>query len=308
MSNSNPSWIAGKGHKGLSDPVSSTVKTKVSDAEKQKAKSKVGKVGPGKVVVPSTSNTELSRKLIDGAVAAITAALDAGRSSVLIDEICDKSQISKTFIKFNLRNNSVTSEIEGAVGVELMFSDTEIKFGDAQEIIVAGPSQKKRKKVKAAERKLDRDYFFIDATLRVKLEAILTVRTMNIWIAGPTGTGKSETIERVCEEAKIPYRKVSMNGESSVDDLLGHYRLEKGDTVWVEGALPEAAKAAGLTPVPSVHVKPPSIAQCPINVECRIYTTIAPPHMLLTPEHRQRPLEQQHTIYFAEVLGTYSRM
>jgi hypothetical protein len=27
--------------------------------------------------------------------------------------------------------------------------------------------------------------------------------------------------------------------------------------------------------------------------------------MLLTPEHRQRPIEQQHTIYFAEVLGTY---
>ncbi len=64
-------------------------------------------------------------------------------------------------------------------------------------------------------------------------------------------------------------------------------------------------KAAGLTPVPSVHVKAPSILECPINVECRIYTSIAPPHMLLTPEHRQRPLEEQHTIYFAEVLGTY---
>ena len=66
-------------------------------------------------------------------------------------------------------------------------------------------------------------------------------------------------------------------------------------------------KAAGLTPVPSVHVRPPSIAECNINVECRIYATIAPPHMLLTPEHRQAPLEEQHTIYFAEVLGTYRR-
>lgn len=64
-------------------------------------------------------------------------------------------------------------------------------------------------------------------------------------------------------------------------------------------------KAAGLTPVSSVHVHAPSILECPINVECRIYTSIAPPHMLLTPEHRQRPLTEQHTIYFAEVLGTY---
>ena len=64
---------------------------------------------------------------------------------------------------------------------------------------------------------------------------------------------------------------------------------------------------AGLTAVPSVHVRPPSIRECPINVECRIYASVAPPHMLLTPEHRRRPLEQQHTIYFAEVLGTYVR-
>ena len=63
--------------------------------------------------------------------------------------------------------------------------------------------------------------------------------------------------------------------------------------------------AAGLTRVPSVHVSAPSILECPINVECRIYTSVAPPHMLLTPEHRRSPVEDQHTIYFAEVLGTY---
>ena len=65
--------------------------------------------------------------------------------------------------------------------------------------------------------------------------------------------------------------------------------------------------AAGLTPVPSVHVQPPSILECPINVECRVYESVAPPHMLLTPEHRQAPVDQQHTIYFAQVLGTYRR-
>ncbi len=66
-------------------------------------------------------------------------------------------------------------------------------------------------------------------------------------------------------------------------------------------------KAAGLTPVPSLHVRPPSIAECGINVECRIYNSVAPPHMLLTPEHRQASVEDQHTIYFAEVIGTYRR-
>ena len=64
-------------------------------------------------------------------------------------------------------------------------------------------------------------------------------------------------------------------------------------------------EAAGLTSVPSVHVRAPSILECPLNVECRIYARVAPPHMLLTPEHRQRPVQEQHTIYFAEVLGTF---
>lgn len=64
--------------------------------------------------------------------------------------------------------------------------------------------------------------------------------------------------------------------------------------------------AAGLTPVRSKHIRAPSILECPINVECKTYTKVAPPHFLLTPEHRERPRDQQHTIYFAEVLGTYA--
>jgi flavin reductase (DIM6/NTAB) family NADH-FMN oxidoreductase RutF len=63
--------------------------------------------------------------------------------------------------------------------------------------------------------------------------------------------------------------------------------------------------AAGLTPAPSVHVRAPSIRECPVNIECHVFARVAPPHMLLTPEHRRRPLAEQHTIYFGEVLGVY---
>ena len=64
-------------------------------------------------------------------------------------------------------------------------------------------------------------------------------------------------------------------------------------------------KETRLTPVQSVHVKPPSIKECIINIECRIYNKIKPPHYILTPQHRRAPIPEQHTIYFAEVLGTY---
>ena len=64
-------------------------------------------------------------------------------------------------------------------------------------------------------------------------------------------------------------------------------------------------KEAGLTPVPSLSVRPPSIQECPINIECRVYTRVVPPHFLLTPAPRKAPADRQHTIYFAEVLGAY---
>jgi flavin reductase (DIM6/NTAB) family NADH-FMN oxidoreductase RutF len=64
-------------------------------------------------------------------------------------------------------------------------------------------------------------------------------------------------------------------------------------------------RETGLTPVPSTYVRPPSIAECPIHIECRIYHKQRPPHFILTPEHREKPLAAQHTIYFSEVLGAF---
>jgi flavin reductase (DIM6/NTAB) family NADH-FMN oxidoreductase RutF len=54
-----------------------------------------------------------------------------------------------------------------------------------------------------------------------------------------------------------------------------------------------------------MFVKAPLIKECSINIECKVYTKVCPPHMLLTPEHRKRPVEEQHTIYFAEVLAVH---
>ena len=65
--------------------------------------------------------------------------------------------------------------------------------------------------------------------------------------------------------------------------------------------------AAGLTPVPSVQVRPPSIRECLFNIECRIYTRLGPPCPILPPKFLQRPPDKQHTVFFAEVLGTYRR-
>lgn len=74
----------------------------------------------------------------------------------------------------------------------------------------------------------------------------------------------------------------------------------------VSGRDEEKFAAAGLTPVPGRAVAAPAIAECPLNIECRVYHAVHPPHELLTPEHRRRPLAEQHTTYFAEVLQCYA--
>ena len=62
-------------------------------------------------------------------------------------------------------------------------------------------------------------------------------------------------------------------------------------------------EATGLTPTPSLHVSVPSIKEAAVNFECRSYHVERPPHMILTPEHRDRPVGEQHSIYFGEVLA-----
>jgi len=63
--------------------------------------------------------------------------------------------------------------------------------------------------------------------------------------------------------------------------------------------------ASALTPVPSQFVRAPSIKECALNMECRVYHAHRPPHMILTPRHRQAPIAAQHTIYFAQILRAF---
>jgi flavin reductase (DIM6/NTAB) family NADH-FMN oxidoreductase RutF len=57
-------------------------------------------------------------------------------------------------------------------------------------------------------------------------------------------------------------------------------------------------KALGLTPVPSTVVKPPRVAESPINVECRYYTT------LVLPGHDHHT---NHHLVIGRVVGVHIR-
>ena len=98
---------------------------------------------------------------------------------------------------------------------------------------------------------------------------------------------------------QIPQYVVSVPGED-LDDAVEFTGTHSGRDM-------DKFREAGLTPMASHHVRPPSIAECVVNIECQVYHAQHPPHNILTPEHRQHPLAEQHTLYFAEVLGVYAK-
>lgn len=56
-----------------------------------------------------------------------------------------------------------------------------------------------------------------------------------IYIAGPSGNGKTMMVEQVCAKAKRKYIRVNLSPETDEDDLIGGFRLQDGNTVFAKG-------------------------------------------------------------------------
>lgn len=104
--------------------------------------------------------------------------------------------------------------------------------------------------------KIDPDYFYFDEDRKLRFEIAINA-SMNVWCVGESGTGKTEFVQRLLEGMKRSFVVTSFNGESCVDDLLGHYRIKGGDTEWVEGSLASAMKTGSVLVIDEVDAAPP---------------------------------------------------
>lgn len=90
----------------------------------------------------------------------------------------------------------------------------------------------------------DPEYFHLDPALKLRLE-VAAKAGLNVWAVGPTGCGKTETLALILKE-RNPI-KLSFNGESSTDELIGCYQLVPGKdggaiTQYFAGALERAMR------------------------------------------------------------------
>ncbi len=61
-----------------------------------------------------------------------------------------------------------------------------------------------------------------------------------VFITGLSGNGKTFMIEQACAKAKKEFFRVNITVETDEDDLLGHYALIDGNTVWQDGPVVKA--------------------------------------------------------------------
>lgn len=64
----------------------------------------------------------------------------------------------------------------------------------------------------------------------------------SILLVGETGTGKTTLINELAKEKKKELIRVSLNGATSTDDILGKYQAKDGTTYWQDGILVTAMK------------------------------------------------------------------
>ena len=61
-----------------------------------------------------------------------------------------------------------------------------------------------------------------------------------VFVTGLSGNGKTFMIEQACAKLKREMFRVNITIETDEDDLLGHYTLKNGETVWQDGPVIQA--------------------------------------------------------------------
>ena len=81
-----------------------------------------------------------------------------------------------------------------------------------------------------------------------------------VFLYGPSGTGKSSLVREIAAQVRRPVRRVSLNGETSVGDFVGHWTVNRDkETVFVKGILPQAMEDGFILQLDEVDSMQPEV-------------------------------------------------
>jgi cobaltochelatase CobS len=81
-----------------------------------------------------------------------------------------------------------------------------------------------------------------------------------VFLYGPSGTGKSSLVRQIAALVQRPVRRVSLNGETSVADFIGHWTVNGSkETVFVKGILPQAMQEGYILQMDEIDAMQPEV-------------------------------------------------
>lgn len=83
-------------------------------------------------------------------------------------------------------------------------------------------------------------------------------RPRNILLVGPTGTGKTTVAKYLAKVTNQPFVRIPLS-KITVDDLLGHYDIQGGRTVWIDGLLTKAVRRGWVALLDEVNAAKPDV-------------------------------------------------
>lgn len=81
----------------------------------------------------------------------------------------------------------------------------------------------------------------------------------NVLLEGPTGSGKTSLVRKYCAKHQKPYRRLSLNGGITVEDLVGHYVLKQGESPWIDGILTRAVREGWVLAIDEINAASPEV-------------------------------------------------